>query len=150
MRVCVRVSLQRIIGLSQVDFFFFSPPVRRDSHGELLLWQVPACCWAMGFGHHHGNSVKATGWGGSTASALPSCRSISTLLYEAACTFLFSADCWMTQCAAYCVIEAWKWEDCACAISEKNLCCYVIEKKQNSSLFHYGRHNGICSQSVLA
>lgn len=132
MEVFLCVSLNRNVQLSQVFFFFFfsqtrQPPWTLAVAGTSLLLGDGLCPspWEPSEGH----------WvGGLYCNAfllhllsLP-CLSIWTLWYSTACTFLFSTDCSMTQCDACCVIEAWKWEDCACILSEKNLCCIVIEK----------------------
>lgn len=90
-----------------VFWSLFFPPARRHDRHKLSLRQVPACCWAMGFGYHHGNPLKATGWEGSAAMHFYrlSSRSNWTLLYRTPCTFWFRTDCWMSQWAACCVRE---------------------------------------------
>ncbi len=129
--MCLCVFTQKCSAFSSVFFFSFSqtrqPPRTLAVTGTSLLlgdglWPSP---WELSEGHRVGGLYSDAFL--LHLLSLP-CLSIWTPLYRTACTILFSTDYSMTQCAACSVIEAWRWEDCACALAEKNLCCFVIEK----------------------
>ncbi len=136
------------VGLYTEIYLFFFSQTRQ------LPWTlaVTACCWGMRFGHHHGNSLKATGCEGSIAmhfycvsSPLPS----------------FHLNSFVQNCL-HLLIQYWLFDDSvSCVLCDRSmevggLCMHSIWKeslllchRKNSSVFLYDINTGICTQCTV-